>query len=109
MIKIQWTEAGEPENWETFINADSHSKALQQLIEHINLRDAVADFFRVIETGTSVEDRYGREPDKVKPLAQYLFEHDCEYAGVRSSYEYFQRTLDAYESTEQVKIRIEKV
>ena len=49
------------------------------------------------------------EPDKVKSLAQYLFEHDCEYADVRSSREYFQQSLDAYESTEQVNIRIERV
>lgn len=43
-----------------------------------------------------------------KPLAQYLFEHDCEYADVRSSREYFQQALDAYESTENVTIKIER-
>lgn len=60
--------------------------------------------------GTKAEnnpcDRFKPKP---KPLAQYLFEHDCEYADVRSSREYFQQALDAYESTENVKIRIERI
>jgi len=50
MIKIQWTEAEESPTWETFIYANSYKEALQQLIEHINNRDAIAELFRVIET-----------------------------------------------------------
>ena len=66
------------------------------------------------------EDRYGREPDKVKPLAQYLdeyIEHEVEINNISpevdelfaydSWRELLQQALDAYESTEQVKIRIE--
>jgi len=49
------------------------------------------------------------EGPKVKSLAQYLFEHDCEYADIRSSREYFQQALTAYESTQGVQIRIERV
>ena len=56
------------------------------------------------------EDRYGREPDKVKSLAQYL----AEYINDELSYDVtwialLEQALDAYESTEQVKIRIEPV
>lgn len=61
------------------------------------------------EPSTPPDSQHGREPDKVKPLAQYLFEHDCEYADVRSSREYFQQALDAYQSTENVTIKIERV
>jgi len=61
------------------------------------------------DSGIPAEDRYGRELDKVKPLAQYLFKHDCEYADIRSSYEYFQQALTAYENTQSVRIRIERV
>lgn len=52
------------------------------------------------------KSQYDHEPGKVKPLAQYLFEHDCEYADIRSSYEYFQQALDAYQETKNVVIKI---
>jgi len=59
------------------------------------------------------EDRYGREPDKVKSLAQYLaeyFEHELTNGSdYRSHHELFEQAIDAYESTENVKIRIERV
>jgi len=124
MIKIQWTEAEESPTWETAIYANSYKDALQQLIKHVNSRDAIAEFFRVIETGIPAEDRYGREPDKVKSLAQYLaefIEHEQDNGliltnnmmYIKSEYnswrELLEQALDAYESTEQVKIRIEKV
>lgn len=72
--------------------------------------------------GTPAESRYGREPDKVKPLAQYLdeyIEHEVELdnldTGVSELFAYdswrelFEQAFDAYESTENVKIRIERV
>lgn len=62
------------------------------------------------------------EPDKVKPLAQYLDEyiqHEEEIGNIEpdvgvlyawdSWYELLKQALDAYESTEQVKIKIERV
>ncbi|MCK5611625.1 hypothetical protein KAR91_57675 [Candidatus Pacearchaeota archaeon] len=68
------------------------------------------------ESGTSVEDRCGREPEKVKPLAQYLvnyIEHEIEIGNINLEYdlwhELLEQALDAYQSTENVKIRIEKV
>jgi len=63
-------------------------------------------------------------PDKVKPLAQYLgeyIEHEIETENIlslddfeglslyNSWRELLEQAFDAYESTEQVKIRIEKV
>ena len=75
-----------------------------------------------LQTSIPAEDRYGRGPDKVKPLAQYLdeyIEHEVELGNISpevdelfaydSWHELLQRALDAYESTEQVKIRIEPV
>ena len=92
---------------------------------------------KIIESGTPTEPQHGREPEKVqcdgcdkhclytpepKPLAQYLdeyIEHEYnkgnigENVGVLyawdSWHELLQQALDAYESTEQVKIRIERV
>ena len=70
------------------------------------------------------EDRYGREPYKVKPLAQYLSEyidHEIELGNLihtdlcicaaeyNSVQKMFEQALDAYESTENVKIKIERV
>ena len=58
------------------------------------------------------------EPENVKPLAQYLgeyIEHECGMvdvfttSGAVSWRELLEQALDAYESTEQVKIRIERV
>lgn len=59
------------------------------------------------------KSRYGREPDKVKPLAEYLAEY-VEPLDHSNSYiigwrELLEQALDAYESTENVKIRIERV
>jgi len=63
-----------------------------------------------------------REPEKVKPLAQYLdeyIEHEVELGNVEPTVAYMyaydswqqllEQALDAYKSTEQVKIRIERV
>ena len=75
-------------------------------------------------TSIPAEDRYGREPGKVKPLAQYLAEYldhekydfaavDERYGDVAVEFDTtdlknnLEQALDAYESTEQVKIRIE--
>jgi len=65
--------------------------------------------------------QYGREPNKVKPLAQYLgeyIEHEVELGnvdvGVAELYAWdswqqlLQQALDAYQSTENVTIKIEK-
>jgi hypothetical protein len=48
------------------------------------------------------------EPDKVKPLAQYLVEY-LQYEDEYPFPELLQQALDAYESTENIKIRIERV
>ena len=75
---------------------------------------------KIIESGTPAESQYGHKPDKVKPLAQYLDEYityETEEAyplidtksGLVSWCELLKQALDAYESTEQVKIRIERV
>ena len=57
--------------------------------------------------GTPVKDQ-SNEP-KPKPLAQFIDEWDLAHPDERNTREYFQQALDAYESTEQVKIRIEQV
>jgi len=115
MIKIQWTEAEESPTWETLACINSYKEALQWLVEHVNGRDAIAEFFRVVETGIPAEDRYGRESDKVKPLAQYLAEYleqeiIKKYQNKREYWmrEMVEQALDAYESTENVRIKIEK-
>lgn len=67
--------------------------------------------------------QHGREPEKVKPLAQYLdeyIEHEADELGnisvaVGELYAYnswrelLEQALDAYESTENVTIKIERV
>jgi len=62
---------------------------------------------------TSAESRYGREPDKVKSLAQYLNEYlkyELETSTlIITGRELLEQALDAYESTERVKIEIKKV
>ena len=59
-----------------------------------------------IETGTS-DSQHGRKPDKVKPLAQYLA--IISDMGMPKTEAFFEQALDAYESIENVKIRIERV
>ena len=75
---------------------------------------------------TPAEPQHGREPEKVKPLAQYLgeyVEHEVELGNIHISCQgiemmsadydtwggLLEQALDAYESTEQVKIRIERI
>ena len=74
---------------------------------------------------TPAKPQHGREPDKVKPLAQYLdeyIEHEIELGNIEefataghaiflgNSWAWLlEQAFDAYESTEQVKIKIEKV
>jgi len=53
------------------------------------------------------EDRYGRKLDKVKPLAQYLAV--ISDMAMLKTETFFEQALDIYESTENVKIRIERV
>ena len=63
--------------------------------------------------GTSPDPQHGREPNKVKSLAQYLGEyiyHELCPGTVHGSwYKLLQQALDAYESTENVKIKVEKI
>lgn len=72
------------------------------------------------DEGTPANPQHGREPDKVKPLAQYLdeyIEHEVEIGNIDPIYMYahdswrelLEQALDAHESTEQVKIRIEQI
>jgi len=82
---------------------------------------AVIDEAVIPIRGIPAEDRHGCKPDKVKPLAQYLGEYlatginrthgagmpvDFTEDGLKPI---FEQALDAYESTENVKIRIERV
>lgn len=90
--------------------------------------EAEQPFIKVIEemiTNASPEPQHSREPNKVKLLAQYLndyIEHeintchiDADVTAGHSLYnwdswrELLEQALDAYQSTEQVKIRIERV
>lgn len=70
-------------------------------------------------TGTPPESRYGREPEKVKSLAQYLdeyIEHEVDLDNIESAdmyaynswRQFFEQALDAYQSTENVVIKIER-
>ena len=77
------------------------------------MAEALESYRRV--QGTPPGPQHGREPDKVKPLAQYLDKYleaawkgaiDCA-VGVNGQ-ELLKQALDAYESTENVKIRIER-
>jgi len=58
------------------------------------------------------ESRYGHEPDKVKPLAQHLGEYlaplDHSNSYIIGWCDLLKHALDTYESTENVKIKIEK-
>ena len=62
---------------------------------------------------TSPDPQHGRGPEKVKPLAQYLVDYLQHEHPVGFNRLFWKRiieqALDAYESTEQVKIRIEQV
>ena len=61
--------------------------------------------------GTPAEPQHGREPDKMKPLAQYLDEyiqHSILIVGNYSLQPLLKQALDAYESTENVKIKIKR-
>jgi len=68
----------------------------------------------ILAQATPADPQHGREPEKVKPLAQYLSEY-LDYQGnilpadMDSLRDIFEQALDAYESTEQVKIRIEPI
>ena len=63
--------------------------------------------------------QHGREPDKVKPLAQYLAEyldHDMVqrktiyvWSDIKKMKAIVEQALDAYQSTENVTIKIERV
>lgn len=62
------------------------------------------------ESGTPAEPQHGREPEP-KPLAQYLtkyIEHEIGLHSYNPSCELLEQALNAYESTENVKIKIEK-
>ncbi len=118
MIEIERAEAtvfGEGnQQWETFLVVGSYKEASEQLAKLINDNDAIGDFFRVVENS--------REP---KPLAQYLdeyIEHEIKIGNIDkfvtaghaillgNSWAWLlKQALNAYESTEQVKIRIERV
>ena len=92
--------------------------------------DAAMEEVEILAQGTPPEPQHGRELDKVKPLAQYLAEWiEHEHTKEEGYAAYFiniypdssvsldidclkaalEQALDAYESTEQVKIRIERV
>ena len=46
---------------------------------------------------------------KVKPLAQFIDEWDLAHPDERNTREYFQQALDAYQSVENVTIKIERI
>ena len=83
--------------------------AMQQILE--KLYDTPAEDRYSLEcspcmnqgTARCLGCKWHTEPDKVKPLAQYLSGYlNAEQLPIK-------RALDAYESTEQVKIRIERI
>jgi len=114
----------------------THQYADKNFVNEIKQK-AKKDFCNLIITnadGTPAESRYGRELEKSKdcdkacddcskhplciykapkPLAQYLDEYIEHETGMECHYgtwrELFEQALDAYESTEQVKIRIGRV
>ena len=59
------------------------------------------------ETGTPPDPQHGRGPDKVKLLAQYLGEY-LRHEIVDVDLELLEQALDAYQSTENVTIKIER-
>ena len=84
----------------------------------------------LITGGTPPEPQHGREPDKVKPLAQYLAKYiEHEHTEGEGYAAYFinsypdgsvnldigclravlEQALDAYQSTENVTIKIERI
>jgi len=63
----------------------------------------------ILAQATPADPQHGREPEKVKPLAQYLVEYLHYEIVYDVDRELLQESLDAYESTEQVKIRIEPI
>lgn len=84
-----------------------------------NIRDIMEVLYPL--ESTPPDPQHGREPDKVKPLAQYLDEYieheiDAGNLGVLTSDMYawdswrelLEQALDAYESTENVTIKIER-
>lgn len=75
-----------------------------------------------INKSTPADLQHGREPDKVKPLVQYLDEYiecEIEIGNIRPAVsdlfaynswrELLEQALDAYQSTENVTIKIERV
>ena len=63
-----------------------------------------------LDIGTPTNPQHGREPDKVKPLAQYLGEYlRHEISTYRSLDPILEQALDAYQSTENVTIKIERI
>jgi hypothetical protein len=106
------------------IEAGEYGNDLQELYDDESVwpLKALRETISEAEQAIPAEDRYGREPDKIKPLAQYLdeyIEHEAELGNVEPTVAYMyaykswrellEQALDAYESTERVKIRIEKV
>jgi len=82
----------------------------------------ICDRLVTIFESTPAKPQHGREPDKVKPLAQYLAEYvDAEIENgnispdVAELYAYnswrelLEQALNAYESTENVTIKIERI
>ncbi len=62
---------------------------------------------RKLIQATPPDPQHGHESEKVKPLAQYLaVVSDMERPKTQA---FFQQALDAYESTENVTIKIERV
>ena len=109
------------QEWETFLVVNSYKEASEQLAKLINDNDAIGDFFRVVETGTS-KIEYGdcKEckhnvdcPHKPKSLAQFIDEYidyeigDSVVIG-QVWVKLLKQALDAYESTENVTIKIER-
>jgi len=67
--------------------------------------DRIATIFESIPS----EPQHGREPDKVKSLAQYLAEYLDRYLnGETLPHELLKQALNTYQSTENVTIKIER-
>ena len=126
MIESEWIPCKTCGNPTTFLGTKLCNGCWEvqvRLTSYLNNETAiqfVSEALNKVIKAIPAEDRYGREPEKVKPLAQYLdeyIEHEVELGNIESAdmYAYdswrelLEQALDAYESTEQVKIRIERV
>lgn len=121
MIESEWIPCKTCGNPTTFLGIKLCNGCWEvetRLQSYLTNENAIRFVLKALDTikATPVEPKHGREPEKVKPLAQYLAEYiNHEYVtgeliGSNKTWQEFMgQALDAYESTQGVQIRIEKV